>query len=69
MNPAPTDESRQRAAAALLEFMRSPENSLKWRILERLSQAAGLTVEIHYLNLSISIETTRLLGPKTPLSS
>lgn len=73
----PTADATRRAAAALLEFMRSPENPSKWRILEtrdypvleRLAQAAGRTVEIHYLNLSTGSETTRLIGPTMPPSS
>lgn len=72
----PTADATQRAAAALLEFMHSTENPSKWRILEprdfpvleRLAKAAGLKVEIHYLNLSTSSETTRLIGPTMPPS-
>lgn len=65
-----SDAIRQRAAAALLAFLTSPEHPHRWRILEpsdlptleRLSIAARIPLTLHRLNLTSLTETLRPLG-------
>jgi hypothetical protein len=68
--PAPTDESRQRAALALLAYLRSPENPEKYRILEpsdlpyleRLSIAAQIPLTLHLTNFTSLTTEDRPVG-------